>query len=251
MRSSKGLVLITGGSRGIGAATARLCAADGYDVCVTYAHEAAPAAAVAEAARACGVRAQVVRADVGVEADVRRLFAEIDGYGGRLTGLVNNAGIIGARGTVAETSAAVLERVMAVNVIGTMLCAGEAVRRMSTDRGGAGGAIVNVSSVAATLGAAGEYVHYAASKAAVNTFTIGLAQEVAAQGIRVNAVSPGLIDTEIHARAGAPDRLARLAPGLPMGRAGEADEVARCIVWLLSAEASYVTAANLSVAGGR
>ena len=245
------ILIVTGASRGIGAATAKLAAAAGYDVAVNYAGNEAAASAVAQAVTDAGRRAAVVQGDMAVEADVLRLFETVDRELGTLTALVNNAGIIQKAGRVEDTDAAELTRLMAVNVVGPFLCAREAVRRMSTNRGGAGGAIVNVSSRAAGLGSPNEFVGYAASKGAVDSFTIGLAREVAAEGIRVNAVSPGLIDTEIHAAAGKPDRVAQFAPGNPLPRAGTAEEVAETILWLLSDAASYVTGANLHVSGGR
>jgi NAD(P)-dependent dehydrogenase (short-subunit alcohol dehydrogenase family) len=198
-----------------------------------------------------GGRALPVQADVSVEADIVRLFDTAEKQLGPITGLVNNAGITGGLTSVADLGCETLRQVMDLNVIGAILCAREGVRRMSLARGGNGGGIVNVSSGAATLGSANEYVHYAASKGAIDSFTLGLAREVAGEGIRVNAVSPGLIETAIHAAGGAPDRLERLAPTVPMGRSGTADEVAQAIVWLLSDAASFVTGANLRIGGGR
>jgi NAD(P)-dependent dehydrogenase (short-subunit alcohol dehydrogenase family) len=242
------LLVITGGSRGIGAATARLAAQRGWDVCVGYRRDGEAARAVVADCRARGAGALAVPVDVAVEADVVNLFTRAEAELGPVRGLVNNAGIVASRSRVADLDAARIERMLAVNVLGALLAAREAVRRMTAS---GGGAIVNVSSRAAALGSAGEYVDYAASKAAVDTMTVGLAREVAADGIRVNAVRPGLIDTDIHASGGQPDRLARMAPTVPMRRAGQADEVAAAILWLLSAEASYVTATLLDVSGGR
>ncbi|RVU49541.1 SDR family oxidoreductase [Rubrivivax rivuli] len=249
------LVLITGASRGIGAATARLAAAQGWDVAINYARDEAAAEAVADAVRAAGRRALTLCADVAHEGQVRAMFATLDRRlqedGTRLAGLVNNAGVVDVAARVDEMSGARLQRMFAVNVFGTMLCAREAVRRMSTQHGGSGGSIVNLSSVAARLGAPGQYVDYAAAKGAVDVFTLGLAREVAAEGVRVNAVRPGVIDTEIHASGGQPERAQRLAPSLPMLRPGRADEVAQAIVWLLSDAASYTSGAVLDVGGAR
>jgi NAD(P)-dependent dehydrogenase (short-subunit alcohol dehydrogenase family) len=246
-----GIVLVTGGSRGIGAATARLAAARGYDVCVNYRSHAAAAGDVVRAVEALGRRAVAVQGDVASEEDVVRLFEAVDARLGRLTALVNNAGIVEPQRRVEQFDAARLARVFAANVTGAFLCAREAVRRMSTKRGGRGGAIVNVSSRAAQLGAANEYVDYAASKAAVDAMTIGLAQEVALEGIRVNAVRPGFIYTDIHASAGEPDRIERVKAFVPMQRGGQPDEVARAILWLLSDEASFTTGSFIEVGGGR
>ena len=245
------VLLITGASRGIGAATARLAARRGYAVGVTYRADAAAAAAVVEAIRAGGGTAEALQGDVAIEADILRVFEECDRRLGALDAFVNNAGVVDVRARVDEMSAARLQRMFTVNVIGAMLCAREAVRRMSTAHGGRGGAIVNVSSVASRLGSSGEYVDYAASKAAIDTFTLGLAKEVVGEGIRVNAVRPGIVRTEIHASGGQPDRLARIAPLVPMQRPGEVDEIAHAVLWLLSDEASYVTGTCLDVAGGR
>ena len=245
------IILITGGSRGIGAATARLAAERGYAVCVNYRVNAAAAnAVVADIERAAG-RAIAVPADVSVEADVVRLFDTVDAQLGPITALVNNAGILALQARVDQMDAARLNRVFATNVTGAFLCAREAVRRMSTARGGAGGAIVNVSSRAAQLGAPGEYVDYAASKAALDALTVGLAKEVAGEGIRVNAVRAGIIYSDIHASGGEPGRVDRLGPTLPMRRGGQPIEVARAILWLLSEEASYSTGTFIDVAGGR
>jgi len=251
MVSPGGFVLVTGGSRGIGAATARLAAEQGYDVCISYRDRADSAQAVVADLEATGVRALAVRADVSQEQDVVRLFATARAELGRLMGLVNNAGVLDRQSTVADLVAERIQRILAVNVLGAFLCAREAVRAMSTADGGLGGAIVNVSSRAAVLGGAGEYVDYAASKAAVDALTVGLSREVADVGIRVNAVRPGLIETEIHASGGEPGRVGRLGPSVPMRRGGTAEEVAEAILWLLSDKASYVTGSFLEVSGGR
>lgn len=245
------IILITGGSRGIGAAIARLAAAQGYAVCISYLrNRAAAEAVVAPIVRNGGV-AMAVQADVAVEADVVRLFGEVDASLGRLTALVNNAGMLERQARVDEMDAARISRVLATNVVGSFTCAREAVRRMSTRHGGSGGAIVNLSSRAARLGSPGEYVDYAASKAAIDTLTIGLAKEVAAEGIRVNAVAPGIIYTDIHASGGEPQRVDRLKDSIPMKRGGSPEEVAKAVLWLLSDEASYTTGATIDVAGGR
>jgi NAD(P)-dependent dehydrogenase (short-subunit alcohol dehydrogenase family) len=244
-------LLITGASRGIGAATARLAARRGWDVAINYARDAAAAEAVAGQVRQLGRRALTVRADVAEEADVLAMFAAVDKAFGGLHGLVNNAGVVDRPARVEQMSQQRLVRMFAVNLGGSFLCAREAVKRMSRRHGGAGGAIVNLSSVAAKLGAAGQYVDYAAAKAGIDVFTLGLAREVAAEGIRVNAVRPGIIDTDIHASGGQPDRAAQTAPMVPMQRAGSAMEVAQAIVWLLSDESSYSTGAVLDVTGGR
>lgn len=245
------IVVITGGSRGIGAATAKLAAAQGYAVCISYVRNQAAADSVVEAIRRAGGEALAVQADIAIEADVVRLFATVDRALGRLTALVNNAGILERQMRVEDMDAARLTRILATNVTGSFLCAREAVRRMSIKHGGTGGAIVNVSSIAARLGAPDEYVDYAASKGAIDTFTLGLAKEVAADGIRVNAVRPGVIDTDIHASGGEPGRVARVKDAVPMKRGGEAQEVAQAILWLLSEPASYTTGALLDVTGGR
>jgi NAD(P)-dependent dehydrogenase (short-subunit alcohol dehydrogenase family) len=244
-------MIVTGGGRGIGAATARLAGERGYAVCVNYRKNRAAADAVVSEIRAAGGTAVAIGADVASEPDVVRLFEAVDAELGPLSALVNNAGILEKQTRVEQIDAARIDRVFGTNVRGAFLCAREAVRRMSTTHGGAGGAIVNVSSRAAQLGAPGEYVDYAASKAALDALTIGLAREVAGEGIRVNGVRAGIIYTEIHADGGEPNRVDRLGPSLPMQRGGDPIEVARAIVWLLSDEASYSTASFIDVAGGR
>ncbi|HEX7888973.1 MAG TPA: SDR family oxidoreductase [Ramlibacter sp.] len=245
------VLLVTGGSRGIGAATAVLAARKGYAVAVNYTRAEAAAQEVVQTIRAAGGKAVAIQGDVADEQQVLALFGEVDRQLGRLTALVNNAGIVDRPGRVDEMSLERLKRMFDINVIGSFLCAREAIKRMSTRHGGRGGAIVNVSSAAARLGAPGQYVDYAASKGAIDSMTVGLAKEVAAEGIRVNAVRPGLIETDIHASGGLPDRVRELAHLVPMQRGGSAGEVAQAIVWLLSPEASYTTMSLVEVSGGR
>jgi NAD(P)-dependent dehydrogenase (short-subunit alcohol dehydrogenase family) len=245
------VLLVTGGSRGIGAATCRLAAKAGWAVAVNYAANSLAADEVVRAIRADGGRAMAVQAHVEDEAQVLRMFEQIDAKLGRLTGLVNNAGVVDRRARLDEMDMARWRRMFDINVIGSLLCAREAVRRMSPKHGGSGGAIVNLSSAAARLGSPAEYVDYAAAKGAIDSFTVGLAKELAAENIRVNAVRPGLIDTDIHASGGRPDRLRELAPQIPMQRGGQADEVAGLIVWLLSDAASYTTMSLIDVSGAR
>jgi NAD(P)-dependent dehydrogenase (short-subunit alcohol dehydrogenase family) len=246
--SERGVCLVTGGSRGIGAATARLAATRGYDVAITYRERADEAATVVRDVEAAGRRALAVKGDIGVERDVVRAFETADALG-PLTLLVNNAGIVGSVGRLEDVDASMLETLVRTNVVGAFLAAREAVRRMSTRRGGRGGSIVNVSSGASQLGSPNVWIHYAATKGAMDTMTIGLAKEVAGEGIRVNAVRPGIIDTEIHATR-PPGQLETMRKAIPMQRVGTADEVAATILWLASDEASYVTAALLDVRGG-
>lgn len=246
-----GVAIITGSGRGIGAATAKLAARRGYAVCVNYLKNEARADAVVAEIRAAGGRAIMVQADTAIEDEVIKLFERVDLELGPVTALVNNAGITGRAGRLDSFDAAAMRRVLDVNVTGAMLCAQQAVTRMSTKNGGAGGAIVNVSSLAAKLGGANQWIPYAAAKGAVNSFTIGLAKEVAAEGIRVNAISPGLINTEIHAEAGLGDRLKTVIPMVPMGRLGTAEECAEAILWLLSGEAAYKIGGILTLSGGR
>lgn len=249
--AERGILLVTGGGRGIGAATARLAAQRGYRACINYRRDAEAAQALVAAIVREGGEALALQADVSQEAEVLRLFEAIDRLPDPLTALVNNAGTLEQQMRLDEMSAARLQRVLATNVLGPLLCAREAVRRMSTAHGGRGGAIVNLSSMAARLGSPNEYVDYAASKGAIDSLTIGLAKEVAGEGIRVNAVRPGLIHTDIHAQGGEPGRIERLQSSIPMGRGGQPEEVARAILWLLSEEASYATGTFIDLSGGR
>jgi NAD(P)-dependent dehydrogenase (short-subunit alcohol dehydrogenase family) len=244
------LILITGASSGIGAATALLAAQRGYNVALTYLTNRQQAETLAQTIESLGRRALCVRTDVGVEADILNLFRQIDSHFGRLDALVNNAAILRQK-LFLDIDAAELEKVFSVNVIGSFLCAREAIKRMRTNDGNNRGAIVNVSSIAARFGSPFEYIDYAASKGAIDTFTMGLAKEVAGIGIRVNAVRPGIINTGLHAKGGEPERIDRIAPTVPMQRAGEADEIAKTILWLLSAEASYISGSLVDVSGGR
>ena len=246
---SVGTVIVTGGSRGIGAAIARLAASHGYRVGLSYVSNRASAEAVVEDIAKSGQRAVAIRADISQEADILRLFTQAEAELGPIVGLVNNAAITGGFSRVESISAETLAKVLAVNVTGTILCAREAVRRMSTQRGGKGGSIVNISSRAARIGSAGEWVHYAASKGAVDSFTLGLAREVATEGIRVNAVAPGLVNTELANTT--PGRVSRLTPTIPMQRPGTAEEIAEAVLWLLSSKSSYTTGAILEAGGGR
>jgi NAD(P)-dependent dehydrogenase (short-subunit alcohol dehydrogenase family) len=251
MSASRGTLIVTGGGRGIGAAIARLAARHGYAVAVNYvANKAAASSVVREIERNSG-RASAIQADVSKEGEVVQMFEMAEQNLGPLSALVNNAGITGGFSRLEDVEAGTLERVLAVNVTGSVLCAREAVRRMSKRRGGAGGAIVNISSRAAQLGSAGECIHYALSKGAIDTLTIGLAREVANDGIRVNAVAPGLVETDLHSAAGDPARPERMASGIPLGRAGKPEEIAEAVLWLLSPAAAYVTGTTLTVSGGR
>lgn len=245
------VLLVTGGGRGIGAATARMAAQQGWTVAVNYTANSLAADEVVRQIRAGGGNAMAVQADVAMEAQVMAMFERIDAKFGPITGLVNNAGVVDVSARLDEMDMARWRRMFDINVMGTLLCAREAVRRMSTRHGGSGGAIVNVSSAASRLGSPGQYVDYAAAKGAVDAFTIGLAKEVASEGIRVNAVRPGLIETEIHASGGLPNRVNELKHQVPMQRGGTANEVAQAIVWLLSDAASYTTMSLLDVSGGR
>jgi NAD(P)-dependent dehydrogenase (short-subunit alcohol dehydrogenase family) len=247
----RGTLIVTGASRGIGAAVAALAARDGWAVAVNYRADQARADALVTEIVGWGGRALAIQADVAREAEIMRLFEIADHSLGPVQGLVNNAGVTGGKSRVENLTSEIIGKVMDVNVAGAMLCAREAVRCMSTHRGGQGGGIVNLSSIASRIGSAGEWVHYAASKGAIDSFTIGLAREVAGEGIRVNAVAPGLIETDLHAENGDPDRPRRMASAIPMQRSGQPDEIAEAVVWLLSPAASYVTGAILEVGGGR
>ncbi|MGE8497437.1 MAG: SDR family oxidoreductase [Pseudomonas sp.] len=245
------VMLITGASRGIGAATARQAAAQGYALCLNYRQQQAVADALVREIVDGGGQAIAVQADVADEGDVQRLFAAIDQQYGRLDVLVNNAGMLEQQMRLEDMDLARWQRVFAANVFGSFLCCRAAIARMSTRQGGQGGAIINLSSIAARLGAPGEYIDYAAAKGAIDSMTLGMAKELAADGIRVNAVRPGVIKTEIHASGGEPDRVARVSQSVPMGRGGEAEEVAAAVLWLASEQASYTTGALLDVSGGR
>ena len=251
MTPEPGVLIVTGGSRGIDAAICRLATARGYSVAINYHTGKASADSLVEEIQSKGGCAEAIQADVGNENDILRLFQESDEKLGPLTALVNNAAITGGFSRIEKVKAGMLERLLAVNVTGAILCAREAVLRLSTKHGGEGGAIVNISSRAAEIGSAGEWVHYALTKGAIDTLTVGLAREVAKEGIRVNAVAPGLVDTDIHAANGEPGRLERLFPTIPMGRAGTPEEIAEGVLWLLSPAASFVTGAVLAMGGGR
>lgn len=244
-------LIVTGGSRGIGAAISRLAGSRGYSVAVNFKSDEGAALGIVEEIRSSGGSAVAIRGDIALERDIIRLFHQAEEKLGPICGLVNNAGVTGGFSRVEALDAKDLAEVLTANIAGTILCAREAVKRMSTRHGGRGGVIVNISSLAARTGSAGEWVHYATSKGAVNTFTIGLAREVAAEGIRVNAVAPGLIATDIHASNGAPDRLEQLRPTIPLGRPGLPTEIAEGVLWLLSDAASYTTGTILEIGGGR
>ena len=251
MNANSGTLIVTGGGRGIGAAVARLAALHGYAVAVNYVADASAASSVVDEIEKNNGRAIAMQADVSNEPEVLQMFETAERKLGHVVALVNNAGITGGFSRLQDVEVKTFERVLAVNVTGAVLCAREAVRRMSKRNGGAGGAIVNISSRAAQLGGAGEWIHYAMTKGALDTLTIGLAREVAQEGIRVNAVAPGLVETDIHAAAGDPGRPERMAPAIPLGRAGKPEEIAEAVCWLLSPAAAYVTGTILSVSGGR
>lgn len=251
MMTHEKVLLVTGGSRGIGAAVALKAAEQSWSVLINYVSNAQAADAVAAKIRSLGGAAEIVQGDTGSEDGIAAIFRAVDERFGRLDGLVNNAGVVDQTARVDEMSRERLDRMFAINVVGKIRCASEAVKRMSTRHGGQGGSIVNLSSMAAVLGSPGQYVDYAAAKGAVDTFTVGLAREVAAEGVRVNAIRPGIIDTDIHASGGLPDRAKDLAPSVPMQRAGTADEVAEAVLYLLSPQASYVTGTIMNVSGGR
>jgi NAD(P)-dependent dehydrogenase (short-subunit alcohol dehydrogenase family) len=245
------IILVTGGSRGIGRATSLLAAKNGYTVCVNYLKNETAAQSVISEIIQAGSKAFAVKADISVEADVINLFKEIDNYNGTLVALVNNAGILEKQSTLSNFTLDRLQRIFNTNVFGSFLCAREAVNRMSTNNNGKGGGIVNVSTTATKHGAAGEYIDYAASKGAIDVMTLGLSKEVADQGIRVNAVRPGIIYTEIHASGGEPNRVDRVKDNVPMKRGGQPEEVAKTILWLLSDDSSYITGALVDISGGR
>jgi len=249
--SNKPVLLVTGGARGIGAAIVRLAAKEGYSIAVNYQHATHEADALVKSIKDLGGNAVSIQADVSQERDVLRMFEVIDQHLGVLTALVNNAGIVDQKARVSEMSFERLQKMFGTNVIGSFMCSRQAILRMSTKFGGRGGGIVNLSSIASRIGSPGQYVDYAASKAAIDTFTIGLAKELASEGIRVNAVAPGIIDTDIHASGGEPDRVRQSAGMIPLGRVGTAEEVANAVLWLLSDKASYVTGACIDVGGGR
>jgi NAD(P)-dependent dehydrogenase (short-subunit alcohol dehydrogenase family) len=251
MSANSGTLIVTGGSRGIGAAIARLAAAQGYAVAVNYVADANAASSVVREIEQNNGRASAIQADVSSETEVVRMFETAERNLGKVVALVNNAGITGGFSRLESLETRAFERVLAVNVTGAVICAREAVRRMSKRNGGTGGAIVNISSRAAQLGGAGEWIHYAMTKGAIDTLTIGLAREVAHEGIRINAVAPGLVETDIHSAAGDPARPVRMASGIPLGRAGKPEEIAEAVFWLLSPAAAYVTGTILTVSGGR